>query len=146
MSQLYSVEHGRPTIMWSALTISQMIDVLSDLAEYYQMVLAATNPHSNLFTTNLKTNLRSIKHRQYMVDDPDIVRLASAPSNAANWKSIKKCSKAAIVKLEAYFQKSVPDQEAEFNLRGKTLEMTLLGKLRSVLLPNHTPPLSKCAM
>ena len=79
MSQLYGVEHG-PTIMWSALTISQMIDVLSDLAEYYQMVLAATNPHTNLFTTNLKTNLRSIKHRQYMVDDPDVVRLASAPS------------------------------------------------------------------
>ena len=125
--------------MWSALTISQMIHVLSDLAEYYQMVLAATNPHTNLFTTNLKTNLRSIKHRQYMVDDPDVVRLASAPSNAANWKDVKKCSKAAIVKLEAYFQKSVPDQEAEFNLRGrgKTLEMTLLGKLRSVLLPLH---------
>ena len=93
MSQLYSVEHG-PTIMWSALTISQMIDVLSDLAEYYQMVLAATNPHTNLFTTNLKTNLRSIKHRQYMVDDPDIVRLASAPSNAANWKYVKKLNAA----------------------------------------------------
>ena len=123
--------------MWSALTVGQMIEVLSDLAEYYQMVLAATNPHTTLFAANLRTNLRSIRHRQYMVEDPDIVRLSSQPSNATNWSKVKKCSKAAIVKLEAYFQKSVPDQEAELNLSGATLEMTLLGNLRSVLLPLH---------
>jgi hypothetical protein len=132
-SQQFGGEHG-PTSTWSALTVSQMMDVLSDLAAYYQMVLAATGPHGPMFMSNFQKNLRSIKHRQWMNEDPDIVRLASAPSNAENWSAVTKCSKAEIRKLEAYFRMSVTDQKEELNLRGDKLEMTLLGKLRSVPL------------
>jgi hypothetical protein len=132
-SQKFGGEHG-PTITWSALTVSQMMDVLSDLAAYYQMVLATTGPDGPMFMSNFRKNLRSIKHRPWMNEDPDIVRLASAPSNAANWSAVKKCSKASIGKLEAYFRMSVNGQEEELILRGSTLEMTLLGNLRSVPL------------
>ena len=142
-SQQFGGEHG-PTITWSALTVTQMMDVLSDLAAYYQMVLAGTGPDGPMFMPNFRKNLRSVKHRPWMNEDPDIVRLASAPSNAANWSTVKKCSKASIGKLEAYIRMSDTDQEAEFNLRGSTLEMSLLGKLRSVPLHIISNSVSGC--
>ena len=130
-SQDFGGEHG-PTNKWSALTASEMMDVLSDLAAYYQMVLTATGPSGTMFMANFQKQLRSIKQRPWMCEDSDVVRLASAPSNAAKWSTVKKGSKASIAKLEAYFRMSETDKKEEFILSGTTLEMTLLGKLRSV--------------
>ena len=120
-----------PTTTWANLEITQQLKVLDVLASYFQMVQDSTTPEGTLFMPNVKTSLKAVRFRPWIVAE-DMMQLASYRSNALVWSTIGKSSYALMNRLKAYHLMSTTEKEQEYALHGQTLEHTALAVLRTV--------------
>jgi hypothetical protein len=117
---------GTESVDWAHLTHKDQVQVLTNLASQYRLYLNNLGPAGSNFTSNFKSQLVNIAQKPWMTDEPDMIRMASAPANIAAWEKIPKPSAGEIAKHRAWVIMTDAAQTAEYEQNEGTLAMCLL--------------------
>ena len=117
---------GTESVDWAHLTHKEQVQVLTNLAGQYRLYLNNLGPAGSNFTSNFKSQLVNIAQKPWMTDEPDMIRMASAPANIAAWEKIPKPSAGEIAKHRAWVIMTDAAQAAEYEQNEGTLAMCLL--------------------